>query len=91
MFVFKSFLESGFDRFKTIAITVRFADFETKNYSKSPKKTIGIDDYKKFELESLKLILPFLDKRKNPKLKQIRLIGVRADKLEKVTQKELGL
>ena len=89
--VFQSFLESGFDRFKTIAITVRFADFETKNYSKSPKKTIGIDDYKKFELESLKLILPFLDKRKNPKLKQIRLIGVRADKLEKVTQKELGL
>ena len=89
--VFKSFLESGFDKIKTVAITVRFSDFETKSYSKSPKKPIGVDDYKKFELEALKLMLPFLDKRKNPKLKAIRLIGVRVEKLEMITQKELGL
>jgi len=89
--VFQSFLESGFDRIKTISITVRFSDFETKTYAKSPKKPIGLDDYKNFELEALKLILPFLDKRKNPRLKKIRLVGVRAEKLEKVSQKELGL
>ena len=89
--VFERFLQSGFDRFKTIAITVRFFDFETKTYAKSPKKSIGLDDYKRFELESLKLILPFLDKRKNPKLKKIRLVGVRVEKLEKVAQKDLGI
>lgn len=31
--------------------------------------------------EALRLILPFLDARENPKRKKIRLIGVRAEKL----------
>ena len=52
---------------------------------------MNVKDYKKFELETLKLILPFLDKRKNPKLKKIRLVGVRIEKLEMVSQKDLGL
>jgi hypothetical protein len=30
-------------------------------------------------MEALKLMLPYLDKRKNPKLKKMRLIGVRME------------
>ncbi len=79
--VFANFLESGFSSFKTITITIRFYDFNTKTSSKSLKSGITINDKKIFELEILKLILPFLDKRSNPKLKPIRLIGVRIEKL----------
>jgi nucleotidyltransferase/DNA polymerase involved in DNA repair len=78
--VFERFLESGFEKFKTITITVRFSDFETKTSSKSFKEGIGLANKKIFELEILKLILPFLDKRNNPKCKPIRLIGVRIEK-----------
>jgi hypothetical protein len=31
----------------------------------------------------MKLLMPFLDQRENPKRKLIRLIGVRVEKLEK--------
>ncbi len=81
--VFKRFIESGFSKFKTVTITVRFADFETKTSSKTFKEGIDINNEKKFEIEILKLILPFLDKRSNPKSKLIRLIGVRLEKMVK--------
>ncbi len=81
--VFRKFLESGFSHFKTIAITIRFSDFQTITSAKSFKPEMGKKDLKKFKLEALKLLLPFLDKRKNPKLKHIRLIGVRIEKLLK--------
>jgi hypothetical protein len=32
----------------------------------------------------MKLLMPFLDRRENPRGKLIRLIGVRLEKLEKV-------
>ncbi|MEI7425025.1 MAG: hypothetical protein WCK10_02820 [Candidatus Staskawiczbacteria bacterium] len=63
-------------------ITVRFSDFETKTTSKSFKKSIGLDDKKTFELEILRLILPYLDRRSNPKKMPIRLIGVRIEKID---------
>lgn len=78
--VFERFLESGFKMFKTITITVRFSDFETKTSSKSFKEGIGLNDKKIFELEILKLIIPFLDRQNNPKGRPIRLIGVRVEK-----------
>jgi len=78
--VFKSFIASGFERCKTIAITVRFTGFETKTSAKTIKDGLGADDLNKFKTEALKLILPYLDKRKNPQLKPIRLIGVRMEK-----------
>lgn len=86
---FGRFLESGFDKFKTIAITVRFAGFETKTTAKTLEKELGVKDLGKFQLEALKLLLPYLDKRKNPNLKKIRLIGVRIEKFSKIAQKEL--
>jgi DNA polymerase IV (DinB-like DNA polymerase) len=79
--VFLTFTKSDFTAFKTITITVRFSDFETKTSSKSFKEGIGKSGKKKFEIEVLRLVLPFLDKRNNPRRKLIRLIGVRVEKL----------
>lgn len=77
--VFNRFLKTSFISFSKITITVRFSDFETKTCSKSFKG--GITDFKKFNLEVLKLMFPFLDKRNNPKGKSFRLIGVKIEKL----------
>jgi len=76
--VFKRFLASGFQTFKTVGITVRFSDFETKTTAKTLKKPASAE--KEFKLETLKLLLPYLDKRKNPHKKLIRLIGVKLEK-----------
>lgn len=81
--VFKRFTKSEFYKFNTITITIRFADFETKTSSKSFKGGIGKKDKRRFNIEVLKLFLPFLDRRRNPKRKPIRLIGVRVEKLIK--------
>lgn len=77
--VYKRFLESGFKSFKTIGITVRFSDFETKTTAKTLKQSTNSE--KAFSLETLKLLLPYADKRKNPKQKLIRLIGIKIEKL----------
>lgn len=77
--VFESFKKSEFSSFKTITITVRFSDFQTKTSSKSFKEPISKDNKKKFDLEILKLVLPYLDKRANPKQKPIRLVGTRVE------------
>lgn len=73
--VFKRFLESGFKTFKTVGITVRFSDFETKTTAKTLKQPSNNE--KEFGLEALKLLLPYADRRKNPRQKLIRLIGVK--------------
>lgn len=67
--------------FKTVSIMVRFEGFETKTRAHTVKKAVR--DYKTFEAEALKLFLPFLDRRENPKKKLIRLIGVRAEHLSR--------
>lgn len=77
--VFERFLQSDFTNFKTITITIRFADFQTKTSSKSFTNKLTKQNSKLFYIEILKLILPFLDKRQNPSLKLIRLIGVRIE------------
>jgi len=79
--VLSIFAESNFNTFKTITITVRFSNFEIKNSSKSFKSGISKNNLKNVELEIFRLILPFLDKRSNPRRKTIRLIGVRVEKL----------
>ncbi len=84
--VFRRFKEGGFKSFKTIAITVRFSGFETKTSAKTLKNPTNKE--KEFKLEALKLLLPYLDRRKNPQKKSIRLVGV---KIEKFDKKELTL
>jgi DNA polymerase IV (DinB-like DNA polymerase) len=79
--VYERFFASGFKAFKTVGITVRFADFETKTTAKTLKAPTGSE--KDFKLESMKLLLPYMDARKNPHKKLIRLIGVKLEKLEK--------
>ncbi len=70
---------AGYSSFRTVVITVRFAGFETKSRSHTlPQPT---DSLKDLEVEVMKLFLPFLDRRENPRLKLIRLIGVRVEKL----------
>jgi len=91
--VFQRFRAAGFEKCRTIAITVRFSGFETKTSAKSFKEELGVKDFARFRVEALKLILPYLDKRKNPKLKNIRLIGVRmenfGENLPKIRQPRL--
>jgi len=79
--VFTSFFQSGFKSFKAVGITVRFSDFETKTSAKTLKKEIS--NKKEFLLEALKLLLPYLDRRKNPRQKLIRLVGVKIEKFKK--------
>lgn len=66
--------------FRTVVITIRFSDFETKTRSHTLSEQAN--SLKKLQFEVMKLALPFLDKRANPKKKLIRLIGVRIEKLE---------
>ena len=76
---FRRFKKNGFKSFKTITIKVRFSDFETKTHSYTLSKSTSALGTLQFEI--LRLLLPFLDKRKNPRGKAIRLIGVRLEKL----------
>ncbi|MCX6788895.1 MAG: DNA polymerase IV [Candidatus Jorgensenbacteria bacterium] len=77
--VFKRFAKSGFKYFRTISITVRFGDFETK--SRAHTFSENVKELSVLEFESLKLLLPFFDARENPKRKAIRLVGVKVEKL----------
>lgn len=78
--VYARFLLGGRTKFRTIVVTVRFADFETMTRShtlRAPSR-----DKRMMTTEALQLLLPFLDRRENPRKKAIRLIGIRVEKLE---------
>jgi DNA polymerase IV (DinB-like DNA polymerase) len=77
--VFERFRESGFGGFRTVAITVRFADFETKTRSHTLREAARSKEV--LEWEAFQLFQPFLDVRENPKHKKLRLVGVRIEKL----------
>jgi len=80
--------EAGYSSFRTVVVTVRFADFETKSRSRTlPRPT---DSVKDVEVEAMKLFLPFLDRRENPRRKLIRLIGVRVEKLGREESENSG-
>ena len=73
--------KEGFHTFRTLVVTVRFADFDTKSRSHTLLEPNGSP--RRLRFEAMKLLMPFLDQRENPKRKLIRLIGVRVEKLEK--------
>src|SRR3989344_8210080 len=75
----KELKHSGFGAFRTVTISVRFSDFETKSRSHTLKEPSDGSD--KIYTEAMKLFMPFFDKRENPQNKAIRLIGVRVEKL----------
>lgn len=72
-------------KFRTVVIVVRFSDFETLTRSHTIEEASDAADV--LEKEALQLLLPFLDSRENPKHKKIRLVGVRAEKLESTAGK----
>ncbi len=69
----------GFQSFRTVVLTVRFADFETMSRTHTLAMPVG--DAATLQREGLKLLLPFLDRRENPHRKLIRLLGLRVEKL----------
>jgi DNA polymerase IV (archaeal DinB-like DNA polymerase) len=79
--VHRRFTAGGFQSFRTVVVTVRFADFETFTRSHSrPEPALTL---RTLIFEAMKLLMPFLDHRENPRHKLIRLIGVRVEKLGK--------
>jgi DNA polymerase IV (DinB-like DNA polymerase) len=78
--IIKRLKDEGFRNFRTIVITVRFAGFITKTRSHTLKKPAS--SLVELKRETIKLLMPFLDKRENPQMKKIRLVGARVEKLE---------
>ncbi len=70
---------SGFQSFRTIVFTVRFSDFDSK--SRSHTLLNAASNQATLHFEALKLLMPFLDSRGNPRKKSIRLIGLRIEKI----------
>jgi DNA polymerase IV (DinB-like DNA polymerase) len=77
--VFGGLRKRGFASFRTISIVVRFSNFTTLTRAHTPSEPVTSED--QMWVGVLRLLLPFLDRRENPKLRPIRLIGVRAERL----------
>ena len=71
-----------FTSFRTVGITVRFADFSTKTRAVTlPDPVMANDDaLQKIQFQALRLFMPFLDGRENPYHKAIRLLAVKIEK-----------
>ncbi|UVT15177.1 MAG: DNA polymerase IV [Nitrospira sp.] len=69
----------AFQCFRTVVLTVRFADFVTKSRTQTLAMPTG--DRAVLGREAMKLLLPFLDRRENPHRKRIRLLGLRVERL----------
>lgn len=68
-----------FSSFRSVVVTVRFSDFVTFSRSHTAPKPLAT--LEELNGQVLRLILPFLDRRQNPRQKKIRLIGLRVEKL----------
>lgn len=77
--VFRRFEKSKWKYFKTVVLTIRFADFTTASRSHTLPTRECSEEVVLFE--ALKLLAPFFDKRENPSKKLFRLVGVRIEKL----------
>jgi|YelNatPaOPRAMG01_1025707.scaffolds.fasta_scaffold02271_13 DNA polymerase IV (DinB-like DNA polymerase) len=75
----ESLPEKGFRTFRTVVVTVRFADFKT--YTRSHTLASPAGTLRLLQFEAMKLFMPFVDHRRNPRRKLIRLLGVRLEKL----------
>ena len=79
--VFKSLKKDGFFTFRTVVVTVRFADFVT--HTRSHTLPHPANSLRTLQFEAMKLFMPFLDHRENPHRKLIRLLSVRLEKLSR--------
>lgn len=64
---------------QTVTIKIRFADFET--HTMQTTLSAPTASKKKIYSAAIKLLMPFLEKEKNPQRKDIRLVGVSVSKL----------
>ena len=71
--------QEGFQSFRTVVLTVRFADFKTTSRAHTMAEPSG--DMATLRREVLRLLMPFLDRRENPHRQLIRLLGIRVEKL----------
>jgi nucleotidyltransferase/DNA polymerase involved in DNA repair len=74
-----------FTSFKSVGITVRFADFTTKTRIVTLKDAVRALDRTAItviQFQSLRLFMPFLDRRENPEHKAIRLLGVKVERFK---------
>lgn len=78
--IIRSLSDERFSSFRSVCIIVRFSDFETKTRIHTLSQKVSSPEA--LEFEALRLLMPFFDKRENPKLKSFRLFGVRIGKLE---------
>jgi DNA polymerase IV (DinB-like DNA polymerase) len=78
--VFARLAQEGFEACRTVALTVRFADFTT--VTRAHTFPDPVRDGSVVRRELFKLLLPFLDRRENPRRQRIRLLGVRVEKLQ---------
>lgn len=69
----------GFTAFRRVVLKVRFADFSTVTRSHMLQKSSY--DEATVRTETLRMLLPFLDRRENPKRQALRLVGVRVEEL----------
>jgi DNA polymerase IV (DinB-like DNA polymerase) len=74
-------LAEGFKTCRTVVVTVRFADFAT--HSRSQTLAAATPSLERLQFTAMKLFMPFLDRRENPRRQLIRLLGVRLEKLER--------
>ena len=78
-----------FTSFRSVGITVRFADFSTKTRIVTLKESVPAGGSAKdraaavevIKFQALRLFMPFLDRRENPQHKAIRLLGVKLERL----------
>ena len=79
--VFARLQRQGFRACRTVTITVRFAHFRTLTRSHTSREDVATEEalYARAAL----LFAPFFDARENPRGTKIRLIGVRAEKLQR--------
>jgi DNA polymerase IV (archaeal DinB-like DNA polymerase) len=77
--VYPRLVAEGFQAFRTVTVTVRFAGFVTRSRSHTGLRPFRSEGA--LQAEVRRLLEPFFDARENPKAKKIRLIGVRVEKL----------
>ena len=78
--VFARLQRQGFRACRTVTITVRFAHFRTLTRSRTSRDAIASEEA--LYAGAAQLFAPFFDARENPRGTKIRLIGVRAEKLQ---------
>jgi len=77
--VFRRSQAEGVVGFRTVTVTVRFANFVTTSRSHTVKGSMTTEA--ELTRTALELLDPFFDARENPRRRLIRLIGVRVEKL----------